>query len=111
MPDRPFSETELLTGIFQGIGKSGAVSINRNDWPGLLAAHTKDQSGAVEVAPVTRASVINAITRHAHETVGRTDPLRQMELEREAGALLVSARGNANPQPLPFWPPPVPAAP
>ena len=58
---------------------------------------------------MTRASVINAITRHAHETVGRTDPLRQMELEREAGALLVSARGST-PAPLPFWPPPVPTS-
>ncbi len=100
----PLSETDLLTGIFKGIGKTGVVTVGRNDWPGLLAAHARDDSGAVQCSPVTRASVVNAITRYAHEHVGRRDPLRQMELEREAGALLVGGRGGT-PQPLPFMPP------
>lgn len=98
------SESELLTGIFTGLGKTGAVSIGKNDLPGLLAAHARDNSGAVQVAPVTRASVVNAVTRYAHESIGRVNPTRQGDLEREAGALLVSGRGG-NPTRLPFMPP------
>ncbi len=104
MESETVTETDLLTGIFKGIGKTGAVSLGRNDLPGLLAAHARDESGAVQFAPVTRASVVNAITRHAHEHVGRINPMRQQELEREAGALLVSGRGG-NPTALPFMPP------
>jgi hypothetical protein len=102
--DALVSEADLLTGIYRGIAKTGAVSLHKDDLPGLLAAHAKDESGAVQCGPVTRASVVNAITRHAHEHVGKVDPLRQQALEAEAGALLVSSRGG-NPAPLPFLPP------
>lgn len=104
MASETVSETDLLTGIFKGLGKQGKVSIGRDDLPGLLAAHAKDRSGATQVAPVTRASVVNAITRHAHETVGRINPVKQATLESEAGALLIGGRGG-NPVALPFLPP------
>lgn len=99
-----FTEAELLTGLFAGLGKADSVSITRDDLPGLVAAHALDLSGAREVAPVTRASVVNAITRYAHETVGRLDPHKQAKLESEAGKLLVGGNGG-KPAPLPFMPP------
>ena len=99
-----YSETELLAGIFAGLGKTDKVSIGRDDMPGLLASHAKDASGAVQAGPITRASIVNAITRHAHEHVGRIDAAKQSELEREAGALLVGSRGG-KPAALPFLPP------
>jgi hypothetical protein len=102
MVTEEISELEVLTGVFKGLGKS--MSIGKNDLPGLMAAHAQDHSGAVQVAPVTRASVVNAITRYAHQNVGRVNPTRQHELEREAGALLVGSRGG-KPAPLPFLPP------
>ena len=104
MSDTPISETDLLSGVFRGLAKDSNVSLSRDDIPGLVAAHGRDQSGAVQAAPVTRASIVNAITRHAHENVGRFNPSRQSDLEREAGALLVTARGS-RPAPLPFYPP------
>ena len=99
-----FTEAELLAGVFSGLGKSDAVSIGRDDIPGLIAAHALDNSSARELLPVTRASVVNAITRYAHETVGRLNPAKQAELESQAGALLIGSRGG-NPAPLPFMPP------
>jgi len=99
-----FTEAELLAGVFAGLGKSDLVSIGRDDIPGLIAAHALDTSSARELVPVTRASVVNAITRYAHETVGRLDPRKQSELESQAGALLIGSRGG-NPAPLPFMPP------
>jgi len=99
METETISEADLLTGIFTGLAKSKQVNLGKRDLPGLVAAHARDTSGAVQVAPVTRASIVNAITRHAHEHVGRTDPQRQAELEREAGALI------AKPLALPFMPP------
>jgi hypothetical protein len=95
------SETDLLGGIFLGLGQSGLVSVGKADLPGLLAAHAFDKSGAVQLAPVTRASIVNAVTRYAHVDVGRSDPMRQHELESEAGALLAQRK----PSPLPFAPP------
>jgi hypothetical protein len=99
-----FTEAELLAGVFSGLGKSDLVSIGRDDIPGLIAAHALDTSSARELVPVTRASVVNAITRYAHETVGRLNPSKQSELESQAGALLIGSRGG-QPAPLPFMPP------
>jgi hypothetical protein len=99
-----FTEAELLAGVFTGLGKSDLVSIGRDDIPGLIAAHALDTSSARELVPVTRASIVNAVTRYAHETVGRLDPRKQSELESQAGALLIGSRGG-NPAPLPFMPP------
>ncbi len=101
--DATFTESEILTGIFRGLGQSDAVSIGRDDLPGLLAAHALDTSSARQLAPVTRASVVNAITRYAHTDVGRRDPGKQAELESQAGALLVGGRGG-KPAALPFLP-------
>jgi hypothetical protein len=95
------SEADLIGGIFTGLGQAGMVSVGKSDLPGLLAAHALDNSGAKQLAPVTRASIVNAITRYAHTDVGRTDPLRQHDLEAEAGALLAQRK----PTPLPFAPP------
>jgi hypothetical protein len=104
MEGESVSEIDLLQGIFSGLGKAGQVSIGRDDLPGLLAMHALDVSGARQLAPVTRASVVNAVTRYAHSQIGRTDPARQAILESEAGALLVGGRGG-RPLPLPFMPP------
>ncbi len=105
LADDTLSETELLSGVFLGLGKEGRVSVGRDDLAGLLAAHEKDTSSARQLVPVTRASVVNAITRYAHEDVGRHNATKQSELERQAGALLVGSRGRA-PVALPFLPPP-----
>lgn len=98
------TEADLLSGLFLGLGKQGALSVGKDDLPGLVLAHALDKSGARELAPITRASIVNAVTRYAHETVGRVSPLKQQTLEAEAGALLVNGRGG-NPLPLPFMPP------
>lgn len=99
-----FTEAELLAGVFAGLGKADLVSIGKDDITGLVAAHALDTSSARAVVPVTRASVVNAITRYAHETVGRIDPRKQAMLESEAGALLIGGRGG-EPAALPFMPP------
>lgn len=98
------TDAEVLAGVFGGLRKADQLSITGDDIPGLLAAHALDTSAARELAPITRASVVNAITRYAHETVGRYNPAKQSELESQAGALLVSARGS-KPAPLPLLPP------
>lgn len=105
MPDGDtFTEAEVLAGVFQGLKKMDKLSITNDDITGLVAAHALDESAARVRVPVTRASVVNAVTRYAHETVGRLQPGKQSELESQAGALLIGSRGG-NPAPLPFMPP------
>lgn len=99
-----FTEAEVLAGVFHGLKKSDKLTITNDDIVGLVAAHALDESSARVRMPVTRASIVNAVTRYAHETVGRLDPAKQSELESQAGALLIGTRGG-NPLPLPFMPP------
>lgn len=99
-----FTEAEVLAGVFGGLKSQDKLSITNDDIPGLIMAHALDTSAARALVPVTRASVVNAVTRYAHETVGRLNPAKQSELETQAGALLVGSRGG-NPVPLPFQPP------
>lgn len=62
----------------------------------LVAMHAKDVSSATSVAPVTRASIVNAFTRWAHEF--NRDPFFADDVSRAAGRLI------ASPKPLPFLP-------
>lgn len=91
----------VLAGIFNGLVKRDLVPIRgRADdvVPKLLEMHWKEP--AVEQLGVSRASVVNAITRYAHEV--ELDPFRADAIRAAAGSLLTGHRRNGTPAPLPF---------
>lgn len=65
----------------------------------LTNAFLKDQSGAVSIHDVSRAAVINAITRIAHECTW-SNPWTTDALEEQASALLWAPAGRREPAPL-----------
>jgi hypothetical protein len=90
----------VLPGIFNGILERDLVPVRgrREDAvPKLLEMHRADE--AAEEYGVSRASVVNAFTRYAHEV--ETDPFRADDIRAGAGALLSSHHGKA-PAPLPY---------
>lgn len=102
---RPVSE--VLPGIFNGLIERELVPVskrNRADtvkqlmtmWERDESAATRDRQGFL-----TRAAVVNAVTRYAHEV--NEDPFLESELEAAGGALLFGKNG-ADPAPLPFVP-------
>jgi hypothetical protein len=102
--DMPSSAQEALPGFFNGILEAGLVEIRGNRRAiveQLCAAWEQDESGAVELG-LTRASIVNAFTRFAHEMVTE-DPWAEDEIQRQASTLLWG-RGSNAPLPLPFEP-------
>jgi hypothetical protein len=88
--------------IFRGVVERELVPVfaKREDAvTKLTAMWRKDQSSAVAVHPGSRAAVVNAITRYAHEAV-ELSAWEEDEIQRAAGALLQAPRGRALP-PLP----------
>lgn len=83
---------EVLPGFFNGVIEYDLVPVRgkrETVVTQLLEMHAKDQSGAVKTAPATRASVVNAFTRWAHEV--NEDPFFGDEVSR-AAARLATAR-------------------
>lgn len=102
---RPVSE--VLPGIFNGIIERELVPLPKKNRAEtvkqLMAMWEKDESAATRDRQklLTRAAVVNAFTRYAHEV--NEDPFVEAEIESAAGALLYGKAGGA-PGPLPFSP-------
>lgn len=90
----------VLPGIFTGVIKRELVPVRgrvQDTVPKLLELHRQDERA--EAYGVSRASVVNAFTRYAHQV--ETDPFHADAIRAGAGALLSGHRGNA-PAPLPY---------
>lgn len=92
--------TGVLPGVFNGILERELVPVQgrRKDViPKLLEMHAQDE--AREAYGVSRASVVNAFTRYAHQV--ETDPFAADLIRAGAGQLL-SSRAGRLPAPLPY---------
>lgn len=96
----PLPIESVLPGIMNGILQRELVPVRgRRDevLPKLLEMHRADE--AAHEYGVSRASIVNAFTRYAHEV--ETDPFRADEIRQGAGALLSGSKGR-DPEPLPY---------
>jgi len=88
--------SDVLPGLFNGIIERELVPVRgarKEVVPALVRMFDKDTSAArVGKNGVTRAAVVNAFTRYAHEV--NVDPFQQDEIERAAGRLLNVQREN-----------------
>ena len=71
----------------------------------MVGAYGRDTSNATsgKVAPVTRAGIINAVTRSAHEYFG-DNPWVRDEVQAAAGKLLTPRPSQDLPAPLQYIP-------
>lgn len=105
----PESREEIMRGIFAGVVTGRKVRFPRIAGKGkvatvdaLLEAWRKDESSAVQRHHgVTRAAVVNAITRAAQGWLDALDPWASDNLELDAAKLLWGASGE-RPAPLAF---------
>ena len=103
----PISIHEALPGLFNGIIERELVPVRlgRSDadkvgvLKSLVDMYDRDDSGAKRGGIVTRAAVVNAFTRYAHE--GQGDAQAEVAIQRAASGLLWG-RGTAAPAPLPY---------
>src|SRR5690606_19532252 len=89
----------VLAGIFNATLKRELVRVKGRQAdivPKLLELHSQDE--VASAYGVSRASVVNAFTRYAHQV--ETDPFAADTIREGAGHLL-SSRGNNAPPPLP----------
>ena len=88
--------SDVIPGIFNGIIERELVPVRgqRKDIvKSLVRMHELDTSAAVVGKNgLTRAAVVNAFTRYAHEV--NTDPFEADQIERSAGGLLNVTRAN-----------------
>jgi hypothetical protein len=72
----------------------------------MVDAYGRDISNATsgKHAPVTRAGIVNAVTRSAHEYFAQSDPWVEDTLQEAAGKLLTPRKGQDLPAPLPYAP-------
>jgi hypothetical protein len=100
------SVESVMAGIFNGViedGDTGLPKRNRLDVvEGLMTMWEADASSATSRFGATRAALVNAITRWAHEV--NDDHEVEVELQEAAGRLLASKK------PLPFKALPLPGA-
>lgn len=99
--EKPLSIEEALPGFFNGIIERELVPVRGRRPEVIKSLRTmwaKDTSAA---AGPTRASVVNAFTRYAHEV--ETDAFAADEIERSVSSLLYGKRGAA-PALLPYVP-------
>lgn len=97
---RGMTSQDLLPGLFNGIIEAELVPVRgrrKEVIPQLLEMHRQDE--AAQEYGVSRASIINAFTRYAHQI--ETDPFFADEIREGAGGLLANANGG-NPRPLPY---------
>lgn len=90
----------VLAGIFQATVQRDLVPVRGRTAdvvPKLLEMHARDE--AADAYGVSRASIVNAFTRYAHEV--EPDPFAADQIREAAGGLLPS-RGRRAGTPLPF---------
>lgn len=108
VPEKP---REIVEGIFAGLiagGERARVKLPRARGQKmteiveqLVECWERDESGARSVHATSRAAIVNAITRWAHEVVDRADdPWAEDEISRRACALLWTPRGAKSPKAL-----------
>jgi hypothetical protein len=88
----PNDAERALPGLFNGALSKGLVSIpgRRRDVVAALVEQWRADTSAAKSAGLTRASVVNALTRYAH-TIPMDDPWAEDEIQRDAARLLVRA--------------------
>ena len=94
----PVSETKALPGLFNGMLQTKLVTTpgrRRDIVDELVRQWHADNSGA-KANGLTRASLVNALTRYAH-TIQMDDPWAEDEIQRSAGRLLF-----AKDEPVPY---------
>ena len=93
--------SKLLPGLFNGLLERELVPLpkrNRAETVGnLVRMYERDEYRPTEP---TRASIVNAVTRYAHEV--NDDPFVAADIEKAAGRLLYGKRANVSPAPLPY---------
>jgi hypothetical protein len=94
----PNDVERALPGLFNGALTKGLVSIpgKRREVVSALVEQWRADTSAAKSAGLTRASLVNALTRYAH-TVQMDDPWAEDEIQRDAARLLVRAS-----DPIPF---------
>lgn len=101
--DMPADIDKALPGLFNGILSSGLVTIpgkRKEVVDELVKRWHADDSGA-KVHGLTRASLVNAFTRYAHE-IHIEDPWAEDEIQRDAGRLLFGRSTKASPALIPY---------
>jgi len=106
----PVDVRAALPGLFDAIIDTGTIPVKANGRKrpaivaDLVAMYDKDLadgSSAVRGGIMSRAAVVNAFTRYAHEVEGaKFDTFNETEIERAAGALLANTK-----RPLPYHTP------
>lgn len=93
--------TKVLAGLFNGLLEREMVRIpgrSKDIVPRLLDCHAADE--ARDAYGVSRASIVNALTRYAHQV--ETDAFTADQIREDAGSLLSSGRRGAAPEPIPY---------
>ena len=85
----PVSEEKALPGLFNGMLQTGLVAIpgRRKDIVNELVQQWRLDTSSAKREGLTRASLVNALTRYAH-TITMDDPWAEDEIQRDAGRLL-----------------------
>jgi hypothetical protein len=88
----PANEEKALPGLFNGMLQTGLVSIpgKRRDVVNELVRQWHADNSSAKTQGLTRASLVNALTRYAH-TIQIDDPWAEDEIQRDAGRLLFNA--------------------
>lgn len=105
----PLSIEEALPGFFNALIERELVPVRTGNSKEVRkqaladfgAMYARDESVATRDGIITRAGIVNAVTRYAHEV--NQDPWLEDELQAAAGALLIGRKGG-NPDPLPYIP-------
>jgi hypothetical protein len=103
--DVPVRIEDALPGLFNGIMERELVPVKgrrEENVKHLVRMYGEDTSAARRDDYLSRASVVNAFTRFAHEV--NSDPWAEDEIQRAAGGLLYGRTDSAKPAPLPWLP-------
>jgi hypothetical protein len=93
--------SKVLAGLFNGILERELVKVpgrTKDLVPKLLTMHARDE--AADAYGVSRASIVNAFTRYAHEI--ETDAFVADTIREGAGSLLTNGRRSGEPEPIPY---------
>lgn len=103
--DVPMKIEDALPGLFNGIIERELVPVKgrrEENVKHLVRMYEADTSAARRDDYLSRAAVVNAFTRFAHEV--NSDPWAEDEIQRSAGGLLYGRTDAAKPAPLPWLP-------
>lgn len=93
--------SKVLAGLLNGIVERELVRVpgrSKEIVPKLLDAHFADEAQAQY--GISRASIVNAFTRYAHER--EVDPWVADQIREDAGRLLTNTRRDREPEPIPY---------